>query len=377
VAALDYQAYEALFNSGDDAALVERFFDDDVVFSGGTRGYRGRDQLKAFLDWAHDGVREVMRPQTVLHGDDMLFAEVDMDFHATKERPEFPFGHLYPGDCVTVNFTNQRAVDRASLSVGELTKSGGSSGVNVGFDPEQTVLPGKSRVYKFYAETSSIEAAQFSDFGGDATGNIGLYGAFVVHEKGAWFTDSVTGARTITGVTVDAHVPGQRGYRDDTLFLQDNDPQIGSDFMPYPLKVDGLTLVNYKNAGRRTDDFSGAVATPLLKAYVSDPIRIHVLSTPGSEQPHVFRAGGLSWLRDPYMPGSQEVAEQGLSPYQGIDVHIIDGAGGRAGQTGDFFYGDNRRPFTEGGMWGVLRVLPVPVCGSTAPLRLLDGAACN
>jgi len=104
VAALDYQAYEALFNSGDDAALVERFFDDDVVFSGGTRGYRGRDQLKAFLDWAHDGVREVMRPQTVLHGDDMLFAEVDMDFHATKERPEFPFGHLYPGDCVTVKF---------------------------------------------------------------------------------------------------------------------------------------------------------------------------------------------------------------------------------------------------------------------------------
>ena len=285
--------------------------------------------------------------------------------------------HINAGDCVTVNFTNQRAVDRASLSVGELTKSGGSSGVNVGFDPEQTVPPGKSQVYKFYAETPSIEAAQFSDFGGDATGKIGLYGAFVVHEKGAWFTDSVTGARTITGVTVDAHVPGQRGYRDDTLFLQDNDPQIGSDFMPYPLKVDGLTLVNYKNAGRRTDDFSGAVATPLLKAYVSDPIRIHVLSTPGSEQPHVFRAGGLSWLRDPYMPGSQEVAEQGLSPYQGIDVHIIDGAGGRAGQTGDFFYGDNRRPFTEGGMWGVLRVLPVPVCGSTAPLRLLDGAACN
>jgi hypothetical protein len=77
------------------------------------------------------------------------------------------------------------------------------------------------------------------------------------------------------------------------------------------------------------------------------------------------------------MPASQEVAEQGLSPYQGIDVHLIDGAGGRAGQTGDFFYGDNRRPFTEGGMWGVLRVLPVPPCTATAPLRRLDGAACK
>jgi ketosteroid isomerase-like protein len=101
---LDYRAYEALFNTGDDAALVERFFDDGVVFSGGEREYRGRDQLKGFLDWAHDGVREVMRPQIVLHGEDIVFAEVDMDFHATKERPDFPFGHLHPGDMVTVKF---------------------------------------------------------------------------------------------------------------------------------------------------------------------------------------------------------------------------------------------------------------------------------
>ena len=178
--------------------------------------------------------------------------------------------HINAGDCVTVNFTNQRAAARASLSVGELSKSAASSGVNVGFDTEQTVAPGGQRTYKFYAETESIEAAQFSDFGGDATGRIGLYGAFVVHPVGAWFTNPTTGARTATGAIVDAHVPGQPGYRDDTLFLQDTDPQIGSDFMPYPIKVDGLTLVNYKNAGRRTDDFSGTVATPLLQAYVGD-----------------------------------------------------------------------------------------------------------
>ena len=101
---LNYNEYEALFNTGDDAALVARFFDDDVVFSGGSRDYRGTAQLKAFLDWAHDGVREVMRPQNVLQHGDLLFAEVDMDFHASKERPEFPFGHLRAGDLVTVKF---------------------------------------------------------------------------------------------------------------------------------------------------------------------------------------------------------------------------------------------------------------------------------
>jgi manganese oxidase len=285
--------------------------------------------------------------------------------------------HVNLGDCLTINFTNQRKNERASMAIGELDKSGSSSGVNVGFTSEQTVAPGASQTYRVYADTLSIESAVFSDFGGNDTGKIGLYGAIVIGEKGAWFTNPTTGAQTMSGALVDVHVPGQPGYRDNTLFLQDNDPQIGADFMPYPIKTDGLTLVNYKNAGRRTDDFSGTVATPLLQAYVGDPMKIHVLSTPGSEQPHVFRAGGLAWLRDPYLPASQEVAEQGLAPYQGIDVHLIDGAGGRGKQTGDFFYGDNRRAFTESGMWGVLRVLPKPSCTATTPIRRLDGAACT
>jgi hypothetical protein len=101
---LNYSEYEALFNSGDDAALDARYFDDDVVFSGGSRDFRGRAALKSFLDWTHDGIREVVRRQTVLQREDCLFAEVDMDFHASKERPEFPFGHLHAGDLVTVKF---------------------------------------------------------------------------------------------------------------------------------------------------------------------------------------------------------------------------------------------------------------------------------
>jgi ketosteroid isomerase-like protein len=101
---MDYSAYQAVFNSGDDDALVERFFHEDVVFTGGSRLHEGREALRGFLAWAHDGVREVMRPQRVAREGDTLFAEVDMDFHATKERSDFPFGHLMPGDSVTVKF---------------------------------------------------------------------------------------------------------------------------------------------------------------------------------------------------------------------------------------------------------------------------------
>lgn len=101
---LNYDDYIAVFNSGDDAALLERFFAEDVVFTGGTREYQGKGALRAFLDWAHDGVREVMRPQHVIRREDMIFANVDMDFHASKVRSDFPFGALRPGDLVTVKF---------------------------------------------------------------------------------------------------------------------------------------------------------------------------------------------------------------------------------------------------------------------------------
>ena len=112
---LDYEAYETLFNTGDDAALVERFFAPDcaMISANGTR--RGRGELLAFLTWAHDGVREVMRPQRVISQDGILFAEVDMDFHATKERADFPFGHLFPGDLITVKFFVTYLLDDAGL----------------------------------------------------------------------------------------------------------------------------------------------------------------------------------------------------------------------------------------------------------------------
>ena len=101
---MDYAEYERVFNTGDDDGLVARFFCEDVRFSGGSTDRVGHAGLLDFLRWAHDGVREVMRPQAWVLDGDHLFAEVDMDFHASKERPDFPFGHMHPGDTVTVKF---------------------------------------------------------------------------------------------------------------------------------------------------------------------------------------------------------------------------------------------------------------------------------
>ena len=118
----DYDAYIRDFNSGADRDLVERWFDPDVVFIGTTRKYEGREALLRFVEWAHDGVREIIRPITVLEAGDRLFAEVDMDFVASKPRDDFPFAKLRPGDLVTVKFfvlyriRNGRVIELKSMT---------------------------------------------------------------------------------------------------------------------------------------------------------------------------------------------------------------------------------------------------------------------
>lgn len=169
---LDYQAYEALFNTGDDEALVARFFaaDTRMVSANGTR--EGADALLAFLQWAHDGVREVMRPQVVLSRDGLLFAEVDMDFHATRHRPDFPFGEMHPGDLITVKFFVTYTLDGEGR-IAELK--------SMTWPPERgvTKLPRlgshPSQVAAFQAYSSAFSAGDFARFPAFYTDDVVLH----------------------------------------------------------------------------------------------------------------------------------------------------------------------------------------------------------
>jgi hypothetical protein len=109
----DYEAYIADFLTGDDDALVERWFAEDCAMESSRGTHEGRDGMRRFLAWAHDGVRECPRIVAYVQQGDSLFAEIDMDFHATKERADFPFGHLLPGDSITVKFLAHYMLDDA------------------------------------------------------------------------------------------------------------------------------------------------------------------------------------------------------------------------------------------------------------------------
>jgi hypothetical protein len=104
---LDFYKYIETFNSGDDEAMLDQFWVDDlVVYSarGDESGVlaSGKEAFLKFLVWAHDGVREIIRVQTLMQNENNVFAEIDMDFYASKDRPDYPFGHLQAGDFITV-----------------------------------------------------------------------------------------------------------------------------------------------------------------------------------------------------------------------------------------------------------------------------------
>jgi hypothetical protein len=292
-----------------------------------------------------------------------------------------PFvAHVAAGDCLTVNFTNQRASARSSFHVSKLDHTVESSGVDVGYNPEQTVAPGATKTYRYYVDDRKLGSVLVDDMGGQDTGQLGLYGAIDVAPHGATFTNPNTGEPMSIGAQVDVHVPGAQGYRDFTITMADQDPIIGGSFMPYPTTVKDPALISYRAATGRGDDadtFSslahGDPDTPILRAYAGDPTKVHFLVAPGSEQMHVFNLGGQYWPFDPEIPDSQAIRSQGLGPYETFDAEITGGAGGLARTRGDFFYGDMRRPFTMAGMWGLMRVMSDPSC----PIRPLDGLTCN
>ena len=99
----DFYKYAEVFNSGDDKAMVDQFWVDDLVAETAQGELaKGKEDWLKFLEGVHDGMRELMRIQVLIQNEDNIFAEIDMDFHATKDRPDYPFGPLEKGDFITV-----------------------------------------------------------------------------------------------------------------------------------------------------------------------------------------------------------------------------------------------------------------------------------
>ena len=290
------------------------------------------------------------------------------------------------GDCIKVNLKNKMAKSRASFfAPGLAFDPRDSHGLNVGNNPgDQTVAPGESRTYTFYAHPANKETTSLVWDGGNIVINPrnGLYGAVIVGPKGSQYRDPVTGedlsqknawrADVIIDRTLVENA-GKRNYRDVALFFQDEDNIIGTAFMPYVQNVAGLSAVNYRAEPDKFREEQGCTldkmfqpcvvdkpedpVTPLIEAHAGDSVRIHVIGA-NSEQNGMFQVEGHEWPIEPYMPGADMISVVEFGGSETLDVFLRQGAGGPYAIPGDYVWANARLNYQQAGQWGYLRVLP-------------------
>src|SRR6266487_121912 len=301
------------------------------------------------------------------------------------------------GDCVKINLKNKMANSRASFSAFSLAFDPKDSlGANVGNNPgDQTIAPGESRTYTYYAHPFNGEITSLVwDFGNVMVNpRNGLYGAIVVGAKGSKYRDPKTGQDLSTknswvaDVIVDRTLPGnenKKNYRDVALFFQDEDNIIGTSFMPYVQNVAGLTGVNYRSEPYKAREERGCDLghmfqpckvdkpedpfTPIIEAHAGDPVRLHVIGA-SNEQNQIFGLEKHEWPIEPYMEGADQLSAVQFSGAEVLDVDIPS-AGGPFKLPSDYVWGNQRLPNSQSGQWGCFRVLPA---GDSRVLPLSKG----
>lgn len=302
------------------------------------------------------------------------------------------------GDCLQVKLTNKLKEGRASFSAfGLAFDPKDSQGLNLGNNPgDQTVAPGESRMYTYYADPFNGETQTLVWDWGNVSMNPrnGLYGGIIIGPKGSQYRDPKTGEDISlknswnADVIVDRTIQGNESrasYRDVALYFQDEDNIIGTSFMPYVQNVAGLTGVNYRaepylhreeagcSLGRMFQpcqvDKPQDPATPVIEAHAGDKVRIHVFGA-SSEQNGMFTVEKHEWPIEPFLPGADMISTVEFSGSEGLDV-FLPSAGGKWSLAGDYVWSNGRLPYSQSGQWGYLRVLP----NTDQRIQPLDGSA--
>jgi hypothetical protein len=287
------------------------------------------------------------------------------------------------GDCVKIKLTNRLKEGNASIHANNMAfDPKDSQGINVGNNPgDQTVAPGKSKTYTYYAHPGfKINGALLWDFG-NLTTNIrdGLYGGIIIGPRGSVYRDPETGKDISLGnswkadVIIDKSYPENANidnYRDFALYFQDEDNIIGTSFMPYLQNVAGLTGVNYRLEPwlYREDEgcelgnmFTACVAadsdpaTPTLKAHAGDQIMINIFGA-HNEQNQVFNLDGHQWRRHMDQNGSDMIDAEQFGAGEYIQAYF--NAGGTYNNPGTYLWLNARTPYQQAGQWGYFKVLP-------------------
>ena len=308
--------------------------------------------------------------------------------------------------------TSRRAGLHASLLFYDVTNS---DGMTVGANPDQTVAPGGTIAYEWYAGRYERENGKWMPMAAEygavnlnpadplAQHPKGLLGALIVEPKGAsWTTDQNSNASAIVKYT---DGKDQKSFREFVAVIQDDAfglqvTGVGKDSYGKPTQT--LTAANgqwsrafnykteplqYRYINSANAQFlwndpalapSGIVRamsdqltmsdpeTPVFAAGASQPVRIRMLHPAGVDE-QVLTLHGHSWQEEPYKRGtaSRVIGDNPQSQHNGSrdsfgpnvswDL-VIPHAGGTAATKGDYPFRTFIGTDFLVGLWGILRV---------------------
>ena len=252
--------------------------------------------------------------------------------------------------------------------------------------------------HRWYPDVQ-VGTAYFHDHvNGIRTWQHGLVGAVVVEPPGATYHDPTTRAETSSGALVDVHVSGETpvsadisgSFREFVAFIQEPSRLTNVDRSPgtnLNLRAEPLDRREGPVERLFSSTVHGDPATPLVRAYVGDPVVVRA-TVGGTNEVHTWHLDG-HWFRDePWSQQSRPISTTHLGISERKDMSI-PAAGGPQQRAGDYLYSDGRALKMQEGAWGLLRVLegptddslaalpghdppvdpPPPICPPTAPRR--------
>lgn len=98
----------------------------------------------------------------------------------------------------------------------------------------------------------------------------------------------------------------------------------------------------------------GDPVTPILRAYIGDPVRIRLVHAAVKET-HVFHLHLYEWHAVPQDPDSPRIDAISISPQTGHTIEPVWGAGNRHQVAGDVIWHCHLYPHFHEGMWGIFR----------------------
>ncbi|MDQ0218893.1 copper oxidase [Peribacillus cavernae] len=263
-----------------------------------------------------------------------------------------------------------------------------SDGAFVGFNKDSTATPscapGDRLIYKWRVNREGIH--YFSDLGNTLSSELGsnvhgLWGALIVEPKGSWWTDPVTGKHINSGIYADVHHLLLPSFREYAWYFHDemevNDLTGGTPISPHTLMAEATHAINYRAEPMRNrlrlieegvvcpecegeevhhDSWVfGDPATPILRAYVGDPVKIRLIHG-GIQETHVFHYHVHQWLFEPEDADSEIIDAQAIGPQNNYSISPLYGAGSLQEAFGDIIIHCHSYPHFGEGMWGMQRI---------------------